>query len=974
MINTNQNPNQTIQILAKSEINGKKITLRDHTKNLIDNTEKLINNINQNLGSNKEHFLIKNQDSLKKLLKYACFFHDLGKVSPHFQIEVLKNKSFEEVLKNTNFSNTNSFPKIRHNILSLFFINKQKVKEICNNDEIYYSIFISSVAFHHWRKDEKEYLLHINDNLIKVCDILLEESNNKQNGEILADILKNHFKNFVVDNEKAEDLISFDKDLAKHIKAKGNLVSAGIIPPYSLYFLPERLKTKLQKIDLNLWVYLLGFLIRIDHFSSFCEIENCKTKNHFFDIEKINVQIKIQDTLKQKFGDNFWQNIVNEYNLRDKNIILIAPTGMGKTEFAFLYANDSKFFYTLPLRVATNQIFKRAYCYFNNPNNCNNSNNFNNEEDPFINGNVGLLHSDADLYLIDIFNNSKDTDKEGEILKILEISRHFSLPVIISTGDQIFPTALKYPSYERIYSTLGYSKLIIDEVQAYDPQACAVIVKMIKDIVSLGGKFLLMTATLPDFIKDELQNIEFTEINLYEGKINQNGEKAEETTLLKVKIADITRHIIELIEEDIIDNKEIKRIIEKFNKNKRVLVVLNTIEKAEEVYKKIKEELKQNNTNNKIFLLHSRFTLNQRKQIEENLEKEFKNPKLSNEEEGKILVATQVVEASLDIDADYLFTEIAPIDSLIQRMGRVMRRIDLITGKLKENNQKFKYEDFYNNGENNEKDEPNIYIYYQKDKNKNEKIKESGQGKVYDSQLIQKAFKILKDLENQNKSKIIEIKENEKQKLVCEFYKQKDENKKYEEEKNNKKQKKDNKKQDNKKDSENKENDQNNQNNENISEYLKKFYNTLGILESGYVSENKEEAHKIFREIYTISVIDPMLIIDLNKINSKNDDDSQNDKSQKAQREILEKIVGKINQNVNNIDWIWFKKKIIANYVINERTYKYKEKELEKFYTVLEKYLNGLDDKIKEKLKRYCEGIFFVKSESKDSSNIIQNF
>ena len=297
-----------------------------------------------------------------------------------------------------------------------------------------------------------------------------------------------------------------------------------------------------------------------------------------------------------------------------------------------------------------------------------------------------------------------------------------------------------------------------------------------------------------------------------------------------------------------------------------------------------------------------------------------------------------------------------------------MRRIYLITGKLKQNNQEFKYEDFYN------KDEPNIYIYYQKDKNKNEKIKESGQGKVYNSQLIQKAFKILKDLENQNKSKIIEIKENEKQKLVCEFYKQKDENKKYEEEKNNKKKKKDNKKQDNKKDSENKENKENNENNENISEYLKKFYNTLEILESGYVSENKEEAHEIFREIYTISVIDPMLIRDLNKINSKNDDDSQNDKFQKAEREILKEIAAEINKNINNIDWIWFKKEVIANYVINERTYKYKSKELEKFYTVLEEYLNGLDDKIKEKLKRYCEGIFFVKSESKDSSNIIQNF
>jgi len=829
------------EIWAKRKKDGKIITLKKHTEDLLNNLNKISAQLPKKLGNIEK-------DGLFQLLKYACFFHDLGKVSPKFQ-KTLGNEEYYNGLKELLDKD------IRHNILSLFFINKEKIKEICQDNESLYSTFLSSIAFHHWRKDEIEYSFHLNDDLILVCEILLNGA-----GKELEKRLKEHFKGFKINEEEAENLISFDEHFARHIKEEGNLTSMDIIPPYTLYFLPERLKMEASlKIDLNLWIFLSGFLMRLDHFSSFCEEEDLS-----LEIEKEIPKVGLITKLCKKFGEEFWQKDLIA-NLKDKNVILIAPTGLGKTEFAFLWAEGEKFFYTLPLRVATNQIFERAGNYFNESIN---------QEDPFINGNVGLLHSDADLYLFDKWENVKDTSDEGEILKIVELSKHFSLPLNISTGDQIFPSALKYPSYEKIYATLGYSKLIIDEVQAYDPRACAIVVKMIKDIVSLGGKFLLMTATLPGFVREELKNknLEWVEIDLYEGKIknpkNKNG-KEEDT----VKIKDITRHKIELRENDIED--DIGEIINKANEGKRVLVVLNTIKKAEAVYKKIKE-----NFNGFLDLLHSRFTLNERKKKEKELEAEFKNPKTEDENYPKILVATQVVEASLDIDADYLFTEIAPIDSLIQRMGRVMRRVNLISGKIKGSNEEFKYKDFYKN-------EPNIIIYYQKEKNKKEKnkIKESGEGKVYEAELIQKAYEILKDKK--------EIREREKQNLVKEFYEKVE--------------------------------------NERKSEYLKEFYETLNILNSGYVSEKKEEAHEIFRKIYTIPVISEDKVVD---------------------------IINKINES-DGITWLWFKKEIIAEYVRNENLWEYKE-----LKTLWEEVNNKIEkpDEIKRKLKNYCSGIYIIKT------------
>jgi CRISPR-associated endonuclease/helicase Cas3 len=149
---------------------------------------------------------------------------------------------------------------------------------------------------------------------------------------------------------------------------------------------------------------------------------------------------------------------------------------------------------------------------------------------------------------------------------------------------------------------------------------------------------------------------------------------------------------------------------------KKVLVVLNTVQAACRMYGIIKEGPVDGDI--KMLLLHSRFVQRQRQELEKlAVDKYMPNPGHKGANAPCIIVATQVVEASLDIDADLLFTEPAPADSLVQRMGRVYRRYARSKG-------------------NNAPDESNVIIMLNKEEVKDKDIQlSSGLGVVYDRHL-----------------------------------------------------------------------------------------------------------------------------------------------------------------------------------------------------------------------------------------------
>ena len=102
---------------------------------------------------------------------------------------------------------------------------------------------------------------------------------------------------------------------------------------------------------------------------------------------------------------------------------------------------------------------------------------------------------------------------------------------------------------------------------------------------------------------------------------------------------------------------EIDRVVED-SYDKNVLVICNTVKKAQQIYKSLTEK-----TDN-VHLLHARFTKEHKRMLENEIIK-FSD----SENETGIWVTTQLVEASLDIDFDVLYTEMSTADSLMQRMG-----------------------------------------------------------------------------------------------------------------------------------------------------------------------------------------------------------------------------------------------------------------------------------------------------------------
>ena len=385
-------------------------------------------------------------------------------------------------------------------------------------------------------------------------------------------------------------------------------------------------------------ILVKGFLHKCDYSAS---------AHSKIDMPNIHLESRLEKLKDEFIGKGFsdgWNEMQRfAKDNADSNLILIGSTGLGKTEASLLWIGNNKGFYVLPLKTAINAMYRRIRNTL--------------YKDDYAE-NLGLLHGELEnIYLEDESHAtlSSETEESMKFWEYYGLTRAMSLPLTICTPDQVFRFAFKYCSYELQLATYSYSKMVIDEIQAYSPDILATLIYALQLIDMVGGKFAITTATLPPFIKDLLQ----------EG-IDKKIEYKEDT-FLNNKI----RHRVGL-RHSAINIDDIKDFIEdKYHQESmKLLVVVNTVTKAQSIYRELKSWLDENDIEIEINLLHSKFTVQHRSEKEYAILKDGE----SKCKKKVIWISTQVVEASLDIDFDYLFTELSDLSSLLQRLGRCNRK------------------------------------------------------------------------------------------------------------------------------------------------------------------------------------------------------------------------------------------------------------------------------------------------------------
>lgn len=566
-------------------------------------------------------------------LRYAALLHDLGKIDPGFQ----------GMLKKTDADSPGT--DIPHSLLSLFLFRPALFSF---SDPTAAHVVVSAVAFHHWRESFPDLFMGSRsyDITAKAEEFVDEGTKWPDRCGKAASQMGELAKRYQLD----EQIIGINENLVEYLRY-GTLGAAGIlVPPYTLSFLPGSIREGNERTEKERFrIFVAGNLMRVDHFASL--VEDSGGRLEIKDIEQgepLSTKI-IDGKIKALFNTNsYWQKefFTARPELWGESMILVAPTGFGKTEFAYLWGAGIKNFMLLPMRTATNKIFDRTQSLYG-------------EEQ------AALLHGDAGLELFIRSREKNVQETEGQRRKAMDLARHLAKPYIVATADQIVPSALRYPGYERIFSTLMDSALIIDEVQAYDPQAAAIVTHLLQQNAFLGGKTLLMTATLPPFIQKQI----IKRVGLGEGQV---------INLLELpgfeEIAVSARHRIQFLTHDGSYDTVIDKVVEAAASGQKVLVIMNTVPAACAIYEYINAELKTRDLQIRNTLLHSRFTTERRKELETLVVDQYMPNKVGRDQAPCIVVSTQIVEASLDIDADIMFTEPAPADSLVQRMGRVYRR------------------------------------------------------------------------------------------------------------------------------------------------------------------------------------------------------------------------------------------------------------------------------------------------------------
>lgn len=324
------------------------------------------------------------------------------------------------------------------------------------------------------------------------------------------------------------------------------------------------------------------------------------------------------------------------------DVVLVAPTGSGKTEAALFWAFGAtpqqvpRLFYALPFQASMNAMRARLEQLF-----------------PDM---VGLQHGKTIQALYRAYIEDGD-DPRFAVQRAKDQKNRTELnyfPLRIFSPYQMLKACYRLRGYESILSDYFGAAFIFDEIHAYEPRRLALILTLVAYLrQNYGARFFVMSATFPDLIKAVLRQA-----------LGDYSEITADTALF----TKFQRHRLHVLDGDMQDPHNLAQIVTTARTGKSVLICCNTVSRAQEVWQLIRAQLGPEAT---VVLLHSRLTSRDRLEREQQVMSACGLDSTSRR--PVVLVATQVVEVSLNIDLDTIYTDLAPLEALIQRFGRINR-------------------------------------------------------------------------------------------------------------------------------------------------------------------------------------------------------------------------------------------------------------------------------------------------------------
>ncbi len=337
--------------------------------------------------------------------------------------------------------------------------------------------------------------------------------------------------------------------------------------------------------------------------------------------------------------------------------VLEAPMGMGKTEAA-LYAayrllemnKAAGIYFALPTQLTSDKIHERVNHFLQRI-----------LSDDSPNKKALLVHGDAWLKQFEMGeegNPGQSWFSHGK--------RGILAPFAVGTIDQALMAVMNVKhGFVRAFGLAG-KVVILDEVHSYDSFTGTLLDKLVDDLRQLHCTVIILSATLTQERRLQLTGIRSTSVAYPLITAHPFGEQPLEVEVEPIPDVSV---MISIHREDTF---AIQSALERAKAGQQVLWIENTVDKAQERYKQMAAIT--HGTSVECGLLHSQFTKMDRAINENNWVTLFgKQGAAKRGDRGRILVGTQVLEQSLDIDADFLVTRIAPTDMLLQRMGRLWR-------------------------------------------------------------------------------------------------------------------------------------------------------------------------------------------------------------------------------------------------------------------------------------------------------------